>query len=165
MTSPENDAKTPDKAPTLYYSGVDDASGAFVAYFKMDGPAGATWAPTFAGSAEKFAVEVYSRYNDDGELMSSNDYTHKMSGFIAPKQGEYYKIVVRALNPNNIGGIVKLGIIYTPVWNPTATPLVIINKGSQHNGLYYPYSDWSTGSADDNPDMFWVSIKQVQPNS
>ena len=169
MTSPSDYAQAPTKAPTLYYSGENDASGAFVAYFKMDGPTGATWAPTFAGSAEKFAVDVYSRYDKDGNMIGPDQYTYKMNimdnNFIAPKQGEYYKIVVRALNPNNIGGIVKLGIIYTPVWNPTATPLVIINKGSQHNGLYYPYSDWSTGSADDNPDMFWVSIKQVQPNS
>ena len=164
MTSPSDYAAAPTKAPTLYYSGANDATGAFVAYFKMDSPVGAKWKPTFAGSADKFAVEVYSRYDKNGNPAS--DYIHKVDDFIAPKEGEYYKIVVRALNADNIGGIVKLGIVYTPLWNPTATPLVIINKGSQHNGLYYPY-DWSTtGSTDDNPDMFWVSIKQVaQPNS
>ena len=165
MTSPSDYAQAPTKAPTLYYSGANDATGAFVAYFKMDGPEGAKWKPTFVGSADKYAVDVYSRYDKDGNMIVSNEYTHKVTDFIAPKQGEYYKIVVRALNPDNIGGVVKLGIIYTPVWNPTTTPLVIINKGSQQNGLYYPYNDWSTGSANDNPDMFWVSIKQVQPNS
>lgn len=166
MTSPSDYAAAPTKAPTLYYSGANDATGAFVAYFKMDGPEGAKWKPTFAGSADKFAVEVYSRYDSNGNLIGSDKYTHKIDDFIAPKKGEYYKIVVRALNADNIGGIVKLGIVYTPLWNPTTNPLVIINKGSQHNGLYYPY-DWSTtGSTGDNPDMFWVSIKQVaQPNS
>ena len=165
MTAPSDDAAAPAQSPTLYYSGVNDLQGAFVAYFKMDGPVGASWKPTFVGGADDYAVEVYSKYGADGKLLTSGDYTRRVDGFIAPQQDTFFKIVVRALKADNIGGKVKLGIIYTPVWNPTANPLVIINKGSEHNGLYYPYADWDAGAVDDEPDMFWVTIKQVeQPN-
>ena len=70
----------------------------------------------------------------------------------------FYKIVVVPKNPNLIDNVIKLGLTYTASWNPEANPLLIINKG-ENNGLYYPWE--TTGNDSDNPDIHWISIKQV----
>ena len=160
LTAPTTLAPAPDKAPTLYYDNANPEAGAFVGYFKMDSPTGVTWKPTLSNvSADDFEVKVYSNLDAEGNEIAEG-YTREIAGSVEAKANVWYKIVVIATSADTIGEYPKLGITHRPAWNPGVDPLIIINKGSQHNGLYYSFDDWSVPEQD-QPDVFWISIKQV----
>ena len=75
---------------------------------------------------------------------------------------QWFKIVVVAKNPNLVGKVVKLGLSYTASWNDENT-LLIINKGD-NNEMFYPWNDNDSEDSKDDPDMHWISIKQVSNN-
>lgn len=159
LTAPSTAALAPTVAPTLYYDNSNPEAGAFVGYFKMDSPAGVTWKPTLSNaSADHYSIKVYSNLDAEGNALGG--FTREVTGNISAKADAWYKIMVIADSAESIGEYPKLAITYKPGWNPSATPLLIINKGSEHNGLYYPFADWSA-PVGDLPDMFWISIKQV----
>ena len=161
MTAPSMAAAAPSEAPTLYYDNTNPEAGAFVGYFKMESPTGVTWKPTISNaSADHFDIKVYSNLDIEGNLIAEGFTREITDANISSKPDTWYKIVVIAKG-DNVGEYPKLGITHRPGWNPSADPQLIINKGSQHNGLYYPFMDWTTASKNDLPDMFWISIKQV----
>ena len=161
MTAPSSSAAAPTITPTLYYDNANPEAGAFVGYFKMDSPIGITWKPTLSNaSADDYQIKVYSNLDSSGNVMAEG-YTREVTDAeITAMADTWYKIVVIAKGDNE-GQYPKLGITHRPEWNPEANPLLIINKGSQHNGLYYPFGDWDTTTKDNHPDMFWITIKQV----
>ena len=145
--------------------GFDESGekGAFVGYFMMEGPRGVTWKPTLTNaSADDYQVRVYTNIDKSGATHTDYDILVTDAN-IEAEDDRFYKIVVVANNQNNIGKVVKLGITYAPIWNEEASPLLIINKGDGEGDWYYPWTD--TGNTKDNPDMFWISIKQVSSSN
>lgn len=156
LTEPKDDAPAPTSIPTLCYDNTNDTgeARAFVGYFKIESPKGAYWKPTLANaSVADYDVRVYTTdgVNPEYDVLVTDDQ-------IEVNGNSFYKIVVVAKNPNNIGNVIKLGLTYTATWNYETTPLLIINKGD-NNGLYYPW-DNSGYAADDNSDIHWISILQ-----
>lgn len=174
---PENDEKhedikpAADQIPTVYYDAVgNDSNAVFEGYFKMESPQGVTWRPTLANAGKTdYKVEVY-RFNDvgvapeeiDDEKLNPARYNLLVEDeAIEAERNNFYRIVVKALNPDLIDNVIKLGITYTASWNQDANPLLLINKGdnsSDNNGLYYP---WDGTDSNDAPDIHWISIRQV----
>jgi hypothetical protein len=154
MTAPDKAAPQPDVVPTVRYDNSDASgeAGAFVGYFMMESPEGTTWRPTLINaSAVDYEVRVYKTNGTDAEYD-----VLVTSPAIEAEANNFYKIVVVAKNPNNIGNVIKLGLTYTADWNAEANPLLIINKGG-NNGLYYP---WDGTNPSDEPDIHWISIRQ-----
>ena len=156
LTAPdEKTAVAPTQVPTVHYDATGK-QGTFEGYFMMKSPKGATWRPTLANASKTdYKLEVYktngadSDYNilvEDEAIEAEIDY--------------YYKIVVKALKPDLVDNVIKLGITYTASWNQDANPLLLINKGDSdaNNGLYYP---WDGTDSNDAPDIHWISIRQV----
>ena len=161
MTEPDKAASKPAESPSIYYDNSDPTglSGAFVGYFCIDSPQGITWKPTLANvSAGDYEVRVYTNREDNGNEHSDYDILVTKAN-IEAAQDRFYKIVVVAKNPNNIGNVVKLGLSYAPLWNHEANPLLVINKES--DGLYYPWESISNDTSSDMPDISWISIRQV----
>lgn len=158
MTAPAEDAAVPTEVPTVRYDNSDASgeAGAFVGYFKMESPKGMTWRPTLANaSSADYEVRIYKTngVDDDYSILVTED-------AVETEKDYFYKIVVVAKNPNNIGNVIKLGITYTADWNPEANPLLIINKGD-NNGFYYPWDATAAGvKPSDSPDIHWISIIQ-----
>lgn len=158
LTEPkeEKDAAAPDKEPTISYNNNDDSDEQynFVGYFRMESPAGSAWKPTLANaSTNDYEVRVYTT---DGVNPEYNVLVDKDQ--IDAVENKFYKIVVIAKNPNNIGNVIKLGLTHTANWNDEANPLLIINKGD-NNGLYYPWTK-NPDKPGDDPDIHWISIRQ-----
>ena len=154
MTAPDKAAPAPEDVPTVRYDNSDASgeAGAFVGYFMMESPEGTTWRPTLINaSAVDYEVRVYKTNGTDAEYD-----VLVTSPAIEAEANNFYKIVVVAKNPNNIGNVIKLGLTYTADWNAEANPLLIINKGG-NNGLYYP---WGGTNPSDEPDIHWISIRQ-----
>jgi hypothetical protein len=154
MTAPDKAAPAPEDVPTVRYDNSDASgeAGAFVGYFMMESPEGTTWRPTLINaSAVDYEVRVYKTNGTDAEYD-----VLVTSPAIEAEANNFYKIVVVAKNPNNIGNVIKLGLTYTADWNAEANPLLIINKGG-NNGLYYP---WDGTNPSDEPDIHWISIRQ-----
>ena len=158
LIAPDNHTKPAEEA-TLSYDNQVEERGAFVGYFKMESPAETAWKPTLTNaSAADYEVRVYTNgetnpdeFNipvTDAEIMASKD--------------QWFKIVVVAKNPNLVGKVVKLGLSYTASWNDENT-LLIINKG-ENNEMFYPWTDNDQEDSKDDPDMHWISIKQVSNN-
>ena len=156
MTAPDDEAAVPTEEPTMFYDNSDESgeAGAFVGYFKMESPEGISWRPTLANaSATDYEVRVYrtDELTNVTEQIKDNE--------IKAEQDQFYKIVVVPLNAENEGNVIKLGLTYVGDWNIEPNPtLLIINKGD-NKGLYYPWN--SSKDKDDDPDIHWVSIKQV----
>ena len=165
LTSADINATAPDSAPVVYFDNSDDTGekGAFVGYFMMEGPLGVTWKPTLTNaSADDYQVRVYTNIDKNGVAHADYDILVTDAN-IEAEDNRFYKIVVVAKNQNNINKVVKLGITYAPIWNEEASPLLIINKGEGEGDCYYPWT--ATGNTKDNPDMFWISIKQVSSSN
>lgn len=149
MTAPSANAAAPTRIPTVSYDNTDESgeAGAFEGYFMMESPAGMTWRATLAdASAVDYEVRIYTTdgINSEYDVLVTDD-------AVEAEKNKYYKIVVVAKNPNNVGNVIRLGITYTADWNAEANPLLIINKGDK-GGFYYP----NAGSSD----IHWISIKQ-----
>lgn len=156
LTTASDNAPAPTAAPTVSYNSLNDEGGAFVGYFKMESPAGVSWKPTLANaSAGDYEVRVYA----DGETNPGTYEVPVMEPSIEASNGDFFKIVVVAKNPNRMDKVVKLGISYTASWNDDDNSLLVINKGD--NGLYYPWNDNNPDDDKDDPDAHWISIKQV----
>lgn len=154
MTAPDKSAAAPVDVPTVRYDNSDASgeAGAFVGYFMMESPEGASWRPTLINaSSADYEVRIYTTNGTDAEYN-----VLVTDAAIEAEANSFYKIVVVAKNPNNIGNVIKLGLTYTVDWNAEANPLLIINKGN-NNGLYYP---WDGTNANDEPDIHWISIHQ-----
>lgn len=154
MTAPDKNAEAPVDVPTVRYNNRGDSNefGAFVGYFMMESPEGTTWRPTLMNaSSADYEVRVYTTNGTDSEYD-----VLVTDAAINAEANNFYKIVVVAKNPNNIGNVIKLGLTYTADWNAEANPLLIINKGN-NNGKYYP---WDGVNANDEPDIHWISIRQ-----
>ncbi len=165
LTSADINATAPGSAPVVYFDNSDDTGekGAFVGYFMMEGPLGVTWKPTLTNaSADDYQVRVYTNIDKNGATHADYDILVTDAN-IEAEDNRFYKIVVVAKNQNNIDKVVKLGITYAPIWNEEASPLLIINKGDGEGDCYYPWT--ATGNTKDNPDMFWISIKQVSSSN
>lgn len=165
LTSADINATAPNSAPVVYFDNSDDTGekGAFVGYFMMKGPLGVTWKPTLTNaSADDYQVRVYTNIDKNGAAHADYDILVTDAN-IEAEDNRFYKIVVVAKNQNNINKVVKLGITYAPIWNEEASPLLIINKGDGEGVCYYPWT--ATGNTKDNPDMFWISIKQVSSSN
>ena len=165
LTSADINATAPGSVPVVYFDNSDDTGekGAFVGYFMMEGPLGVTWKPTLTNaSADDYQVRVYTNIDKNGAAHADYDILVTDAN-IEAEDNRFYKIVVVAKNQNNINKVVKLGITYAPIWNEEASPLLIINKGDGEGDCYYPWT--ATGNAKDNPDMFWISIKQVSSSN
>ena len=161
MTSPSKNADAPQGVPQVYYDNSDPTglTGAFVGYFSMDSPKGVTWKPTLANvSAGDYEVRVYTNIDQNGNVRDSYDILVTDAN-IEAKIGRFYKIVVVAKNPNNVGTVVKLGLSYAPLWNHEANPLLVVNK--KGDGLYYPWNQQTGDTSSDKPDISWISIRQV----
>lgn len=161
MTSPSKTADAPQGVPQVYYDNSDPTglTGAFVGYFSMDSPKGVTWKPTLANvSAGDYEVRVYTNIDQNGNVRDTYDILVTDAN-IEAKIGRFYKIVVVAKNPNNVGTVVKLGLSYAPLWNHEANPLLVINK--KGDGLYYPWNQQTGDTSSDSPDISWISIRQV----
>ena len=158
MTAPAADAAAPTEVPVVRYDNSDASgeAGAFVGYFMMESPKGMTWRPTLANaSSADYEVRIYKTNGVDDvyNILVTED-------AVETEQDYFYKIVVVAKNPNNIGNVIKLGITYTADWNPEANPLLLINKG-EGSGLYYPWDAEAPGvRPSDSPDIHWISIIQ-----
>jgi hypothetical protein len=115
-----------------------------------------TWRPTLANaSSADYEVRIYKTNGVDDvyNILVTED-------AVETEQDYFYKIVVVAKNPNNIGNVIKLGITYTADWNPEANPLLLINKG-EGSGLYYRWDAEAPGvRPSDSPDIHWISIIQ-----
>ena len=151
------DIAAPTQVPSVYYDAVgNDSNAVFEGYFKMDSPQGVTWRPTLANASKTdYKLEVYKTNGTDP------DYNILVEDeAIEAEQDYYYKIVVKALDPDLVDNVIKLGITYTASWNQDANPLLLINKGDSdaNNGLYYP---WDGTDSNDAPDIHWISIRQV----
>jgi hypothetical protein len=149
MTAPAADAAAPTEMPVVRYDNTDATgeSGAFIGYFMMESPAGVTWRPTLAdASTVDYEVRIYSTdgINPEYNVPVTED-------AVEAEKNRFYKIVVVAKNPNNVGNVIKLGLTYTASWNAEANPLLVINKGD-NSGFYYPNAGKS--------DIHWISIKQ-----
>lgn len=145
----------PTTAATLSYNSLNDEQGAFVGYFQMVSPEGATWKPTLSNaSAGDYEVRVYAIGETDDVLVTDSA--------IAADGNKFFKIVVVAKNPNEVGKVVKLGISYTASWNDENT-LLMINNGA-NDGMYYPWEDNNLDDDKDDPDKYWISITQVGSN-
>lgn len=156
LVAPKDDAPTPTDEPTMSYNNLNDELGAFVGYFKMESPKGASWKPTLTNaSAGDYEVRVYT----NGETNSGEYEIPVTDSAIEASENRFFKIVVVAKNPNEVGKVVKLGISYTASWNDENT-LLMINDGDGDN-LYYPWTDNDPNDAKDDPDKYWISIKQV----
>lgn len=165
LTSADINATAPKYAPVVYFDNSDDTGekGAFTGYFMMEGPLGVTWKPTLTNaSADDYQVRVYTNIDKNGATHADYDILVTDAN-IEAEDNRFYKIVVVAKNQNNINKVVKLGITYAPIWNEEASPLLIINKGDGEGDCYYPWT--ATGNTKDNPDMFWISIKQVSSSN
>ena len=165
LTSADINATAPATAPVVYFDNSDDTGekGAFVGYFMMEGPLGITWKPTLTNaSADDYQVRVYTNIDKNGAAHADYDILVTDAN-IEAEDNRFYKIVVVAKNQNNINKVVKLGITHAPIWNEEASPLLIINKGDGEGDCYYPWT--ATGNTKDNPDMFWISIKQVSSSN
>lgn len=165
LTSADINATAPATAPVVYFDNSDDTGekGAFVGYFMMEGPLGVTWKPTLTNaSADDYQVRVYTNIDKNGAAHADYDILVTDAN-IEAEDNRFYKIVVVAKNQNNINKVVKLGITHAPIWNEEASPLLIINKGDGEGDCYYPWT--ATGNTKDNPDMFWISIKQVSSSN
>lgn len=165
LTSADINATAPNSAPVVYFDNSDDTGekGAFTGYFMMEGPLGVTWKPTLTNaSADDYQVRVYTNIDKNGAAHADYDILVTDAN-IEAEDNRFYKIVVVAKNQNNINKVVKLGITYAPIWNEEASPLLIINKGDGEGDCYYPWT--ATGNTKDNPDMFWISIKQVSSSN
>ena len=161
MTSPSKTADAPQGVPQVYYDNSDPTglTGAFVGYFSMDSPKGVTWKPTLANvSAGDYEVRVYTNIDQNGNVRDSYDILVTDAN-IEAKIGRFYKIVVVAKNPNNVGTVVKLGLSYAPLWNHEANPLLVINKKGDE--FYYPWTTQTGDTSSDSPDISWISIRQV----
>lgn len=161
MTEPNKGASKPENSPSIFYDNSDPTglSGAFVGYFCIDSPQGITWKPTLANvSAGDYEVRVYTNKEDNGNEHPDYDILVTKAN-IEAAQDRFYKVVVVAKNPNNIGNVVKLGLSYAPLWNHEANPLLVINKDS--DGLYYPWDLMDGDTSSDMPDISWISIRQV----
>ena len=123
MTAPDKAAPAPEDVPTVRYDNSDASgeAGAFVGYFMMESPEGTTWRPTLINaSAVDYEVRVYKTNGTDAEYD-----VLVTSPAIEAEANNFYKIVVVAKNPNNIGNVIKLGLTYTADWNAEANPLYI----------------------------------------
>jgi hypothetical protein len=161
MISPSKNAEDPQAVPQVYYDNSDPTglSGAFVGYFSMESPKGVTWKPTLANvSAGDYEVRLYTNIDQNGNVRDSYDILVTEAN-IEAKIGRFYKIVVVAKNPNNVGKVVKLGLSYAPLWNHEANPLLVINK--KDGGRYYPWATQDGDTSSDSPDISWISIRQV----
>lgn len=102
--------------PEVYYNGnPGSVAGTFSANFSLTAPEGQQWQPTLLdATSEDFEVSVYQggKLIEPPYLASAGQYTIK----------------VRALKPENVGRTVRLGISYTPGWDPTGTSLLLINQ-------------------------------------
>ena len=160
LTEAKRDAAAPTEEPTVTYNN-NQASGEkcnFEGYFMMESPNGAAWKPTLANaSTNDYEVRVYTNttdginYNAEYDILVTSDE-------IEAEANRFYKIVVIAKNPNNVGNVIKLGLTHTANWNDEANPLLIINKGD-NNGCYYPWTS-NPEKLGDNPDIHWISIRQ-----
>ena len=103
-------------------------------------------------------MRVYTNKEDNGNEHPDYDILVTKAN-IEAAQDRFYKVVVVAKNPNNIGNVVKLGLSYAPLWNHEANPLLVINKDS--DGLYYPWDLMDGDTSSDMPDISWISIRQV----
>lgn len=154
LTYPSDDASKPTETPTVSYNNVNDEDGAFVGYFKMVSPAGASWKPTLTNaSAGDYEVRVYTNGDVNPEI-----YDIPVSDVdIQAADNRFFKIVVVAKNPDLKGKVVKLGISYTASWNDENT-LLMINGGT--DDLYWPWADNEATDDKDDPDAHWISITQ-----
>lgn len=90
--------------PTVWHDANDPEAGAFKLRFKMTEPIGEPiWTPTIVNYSEQdFEVKIYSGGTRiQPPVAASND---------------YYTICVIAKNPDNIGAVARLGIVYIPSW-------------------------------------------------
>ena len=156
LTSAKLDADAPTQEPTVTYNNNDilDENSNFVGYFMMESPEGSAWKPTLANaSTNDYEVRVYTTDGINPEynvLVTDNQ--------IEATRNKFYKIVVIAKNPNNVGNVIKLGLTHTANWNDEANPLLIINKGD-NNDCYYPWTS-NPNKPGDDPDIHWISIRQ-----
>ncbi|MBQ5899198.1 MAG: hypothetical protein IIW87_04730 [Alistipes sp.] len=156
LVAPNDGAAQPGDEPTVAYSNINDELGAFCGYFKMISPAGASWKPTLTNaSAGDYEVRVYT----NGETNPDEYDIPVTDSAIEANKDRFFKIVVVAKNPNEVGKVVKLGISYTASWNDDNTLLMI--NGDSNDHLYYPWFDNDPDDAKDDPNVHWISIKQV----
>lgn len=158
LTTPNNSAAVPTEEATVAYNNLNDEASAFIGYFKMESPDGASWKPTLANaSAGDYEVRVYT----NGETTPDIYDIPVTESSIEAEKDRFFKIVVVAKNADRVGKVVKLGISYTAGWNDDDNTLLMINEGKGGNFMYYPWTDNNPDDDKDDPDTHWISIKQV----
>ena len=158
LTAPNNSAEVPTEEATVAYNNLNDEASAFIGYFKMESPDGASWKPTLANaSAGDYEVRVYT----NGETTPDIYDIPVTESSIEAVKDRFFKIVVVAKNADRVGKVVKLGISYTASWNDDDNTLLMINEGKGGNSMYYPWTDNNPDDDKDDPDTHWISIKQV----
>lgn len=158
LTAPNNSAAIPTEEATVAYNNLNDETSAFIGYFKMESPDGASWKPTLANaSAGDYEVRVYT----NGETTPDIYDIPVTESSIEAVKDRFFKIVVVAKNADRVGKVVKLGISYTASWNDDDNTLLMINEEKGGNSMYYPWTDNNPDDDKDDPDTHWISIKQV----
>lgn len=105
--------------PAMKYNNTatpeDDA---FVAWFKLEKPAGQLWTPVIDKSDTEYEIRVY----DEGGTRVLDPADWKASD-------NWYQIMILPLKAENAGTTVKFGITYTQSWMPAGTSMYLIING------------------------------------
>ncbi len=107
----------PYEQPTVFYNPDGNSlEGTFRFSFTLTGPDKQAWQATLLdATTDDFTVEVYQ----DGNRIDN-----------PTASPQPFEIRVKALKSGNVGNTVKLGIAFTPVWDPQSSSLLMINGHS-----------------------------------
>lgn len=133
-------AETPYEQPTVYYNPDGNSTEGTVGFsFSLTAPSGQSWRATLLDATEAdFEVKVYQKGSEIENPVASAD---------------PFEIRVRALKPENVGKTVKLGIAFTPAWDPLSSSLLMIN-GSPGTPVW--------GGSEGETDPTVIVIKQIE---
>jgi len=107
-------AQPPYDQPTVYFNPDENSTDGTARFsFSLTAPAGQAWRATLLDATEAdFEVKVYQGGNEIANPAASAD---------------PFEIRVRALRNDNVDKTVKLGIAFTPAWDPLSSSLLMIN--------------------------------------
>lgn len=133
-------AETPYEQPTVYYNPDGNSTEGTVGFsFSLTAPSRQSWRATLLDATEAdFEVKVYQKGIEIENPVAS---------------AEPFEIRVRALKPENVGKTVKLGIAFTPAWDPLSSSLLMINGSSGAPA-------WGGSEGETDPTV--IVIKQIE---
>lgn len=117
LTPWDGTTEKPYDQPTVYYNPDGNSTEGTVSFsFSLTAPSGQSWRATLLDATEAdFEVKVYQKGSEIENPVAS---------------AEPFEIRVRALKPDNVNKTVKLGIAFTPAWDPLSSSLLMINGSS-----------------------------------